>query len=44
MASKWVSAMLLLELAGNSGFGFVSGGLMSPRRSVCTRLSNPHMT
>jgi hypothetical protein len=44
LASKQVSAKLLPELGGNSGFDAVSGVSMRPQRFTCARLSNPYMT
>jgi hypothetical protein len=44
LASKQVSARLLPELAGNSGFDVFHGVSMRHQRFTCARLSNPHMT
>jgi hypothetical protein len=44
LASKQVSARLLSELAGNSGFDVVDGVSMRQQRFTCARLSNPYMT
>ena len=44
LASKQVSARLLPELGGNSGFDVVYGLSMRPQRFGCPRLSHPHLT